>query len=50
MGKGDRRTRRGKIWHGTYGKFRLKPSKKRKLARLRAQQAAEGAGETSTGE
>nr|4ZER_1u Chain 1u, 30S ribosomal protein Thx [Thermus thermophilus HB8]4ZER_2u Chain 2u, 30S ribosomal protein Thx [Thermus thermophilus HB8]5F8K_1u Chain 1u, 30S ribosomal protein Thx [Thermus thermophilus HB8]5F8K_2u Chain 2u, 30S ribosomal protein Thx [Thermus thermophilus HB8]5FDU_1u Chain 1u, 30S ribosomal protein Thx [Thermus thermophilus HB8]5FDU_2u Chain 2u, 30S ribosomal protein Thx [Thermus thermophilus HB8]5FDV_1u Chain 1u, 30S ribosomal protein Thx [Thermus thermophilus HB8]5FDV_2u Cha len=21
-GKGDRRTRRGKIWRGTYGKYR----------------------------
>ncbi len=30
MGKGDRRTRRGKIWHGSYGKYRPKPKKKRK--------------------
>lgn len=28
MGKGDIRTRRGKIWRGTYGKTR--PSKKKK--------------------
>jgi len=28
MGKGDRRTRRGKIWRGTSGKYR--PKKKRK--------------------
>jgi len=28
MGKGDRRTKRGKIWRGTYGKFR--PRKKKK--------------------
>ncbi len=27
MGKGDRRTRRGKIWRGTYGKPR--PRKKK---------------------
>ncbi|WP_117237403.1 30S ribosomal protein THX [Thermus sediminis] len=27
MGKGDRRTRRGKIWRGTYGKYR--PRKRR---------------------
>jgi len=27
MGKGDRRTKRGKIWRGTYGKFR--PRKKK---------------------
>ncbi|TBH20918.1 30S ribosomal protein THX [Thermus thermamylovorans] len=24
MGKGDRRTRRGKVWRGTYGKYRLR--------------------------
>ncbi len=30
MGKGDRRSRRGKIWRGTYGKYRPKPSKVRK--------------------
>ncbi len=29
MGKGDIRTRRGKIWRGTYGKTR--PSKKKKV-------------------
>ncbi|WP_161541392.1 30S ribosomal protein THX [Rhodothermus marinus] len=28
MGKGDRRTRRGKIWRGTYGKYRPKKKKK----------------------
>ncbi|MDT7908502.1 MULTISPECIES: 30S ribosomal protein THX [Thermus] len=27
MGKGDRRTRRGKIWRGSYGKYR--PRKKK---------------------
>jgi 30S ribosomal protein S31 len=32
MGKGDRRTRRGKIWRGTYGKFRpRKPKNKHPL-------------------
>ncbi|WP_422880178.1 30S ribosomal protein THX [Methylomarinovum caldicuralii] len=31
MGKGDLRTRRGKIAQGTYGKTRLKPKKLRKL-------------------
>ena len=30
MGKGDRRTRRGKIWRGSYGKYRMRPKKKRK--------------------
>jgi 30S ribosomal protein S31 len=29
MGKGDRRTKRGKIWRGTYGKRRPKNSKKK---------------------
>jgi len=28
MGKGDRRTKRGKLWRGTYGKYR--PRKKKK--------------------
>ena len=28
MGKGDRRTKRGKIWRGTYGKRRPKNKKK----------------------
>ena len=27
MGKGDRRTKRGKIWRGTTGKSRLKKAK-----------------------
>jgi 30S ribosomal protein S31 len=27
MGKGDQRTRRGKIWRGTFGKRRPKKSK-----------------------
>ena len=29
MGKGDRRTKRGKIWRGSYGKFRQKKSNKK---------------------
>ena len=29
MGKGDQRTRRGKIWKGTYGKTRPKKKKKK---------------------
>jgi len=35
MGKGDRRTRRGKIWRGTYGVSR--PKKKKKKAKQQAQ-------------
>jgi len=31
MGKGDKRTRRGKIWKGTYGKYRPNPKKLRKM-------------------
>jgi 30S ribosomal protein S31 len=30
MGKGDLRTRRGKLWRGTHGNARPKASKKRK--------------------
>ncbi|MDA8137413.1 MAG: 30S ribosomal protein THX [Desulfobacteraceae bacterium] len=33
MGKGDRRTKRGKIWRGTTGNCRLKKSKKSKPAK-----------------
>lgn len=31
MGKGDLRTKRGKIFRGTFGKYRLKNSKKEKI-------------------
>jgi len=31
MGKGDKRTRRGKIWNGSFGKYRPNPKKKRKM-------------------
>jgi 30S ribosomal protein S31 len=36
MGKGDRRTRRGKLWRGTFG--RRRPKKKKKKGR-RAKEA-----------
>ncbi|MER3483127.1 MAG: 30S ribosomal protein THX [Meiothermus sp.] len=29
MGKGDRRTRRGKIWHGSFGKARPRKANKK---------------------
>ena len=29
MGKGDQRTKRGKIWKGTYGKTRPRKKKKK---------------------
>jgi ribosomal small subunit protein bTHX len=32
MGKGDKKTRRGKIVNKSYGVRRLKPKKKRKLS------------------
>ncbi|HMS51693.1 MAG: 30S ribosomal protein THX [Sphingobacteriales bacterium] len=32
MGKGDRRTRRGKIWNGSFGNSRPKKSKKQTSA------------------
>lgn len=35
MGKGDLRSRRGKLYRGTYGNTRPKPSKKRKLRRAK---------------
>ncbi|QXD14984.1 30S ribosomal protein THX [Rhodocaloribacter litoris] len=33
MGKGDKRTRRGKIWRGTFGKARPKKGKKKRRSR-----------------
>ncbi len=33
MGKGDRRTRRGKIWRGSHGNARPKPKKVKKQAK-----------------
>jgi 30S ribosomal protein S31 len=33
MGKGDRRTKRGKIFRGTFGKRRPKPQEERKKAK-----------------
>jgi len=42
MGKGDRRTRRGKLYRGTFGKSRPKdPAKRKKTA---SGSAASGAG------
>ncbi|MCX7984117.1 MAG: 30S ribosomal protein THX [Bacteroidetes bacterium] len=38
MGKGDQRTKRGKIFRGTYGKSR--PKKRKKRALKAAQQEA----------
>ncbi|MCB0548994.1 MAG: 30S ribosomal protein THX [Phaeodactylibacter sp.] len=29
MGKGDKKTKRGKIWRGSHGNTRPKPSKKK---------------------
>ncbi len=40
MGKGDRRTKRGKIVNGSYGKSRLKKSKARKNKREASKKAA----------
>jgi 30S ribosomal protein S31 len=36
MGKGDRKTRRGKIWRGTYGKTR---PRKKKVVKLEKKEA-----------
>ncbi len=40
MGKGDRRSKRGKIFRGTFGKRRPKPEKVRKQAKEAAAAAA----------
>ncbi len=29
LGKGDRKTKKGKIWRGTYGKYRARKKKKK---------------------
>ncbi len=33
MGKGDRKSRRGKLWRGSYGKRRPRPLKENKKQR-----------------
>ena len=40
MGKGDRRSKRGKIFRGTYGKRRPKPAEDRKKAKAAEAAAA----------
>lgn len=42
MGKGDVKSRKGKIWRGSYGNTRKSTSAKRKLARAKAKAAAAG--------
>ncbi len=39
MGKGDKRSKRGKIRRGTFGKRRPRPSKKRRLKKLAREKA-----------
>jgi ribosomal small subunit protein bTHX len=41
MGKGDARSKKGKIWRGSYGKTRLK-TEKRKGGKQGAKPAAKG--------
>ncbi|MBI4428219.1 MAG: 30S ribosomal protein THX [Ignavibacteriales bacterium] len=36
MGKGNRRSKRGKIWRGTYGKYR----RKKKISRKQTKKAS----------
>jgi 30S ribosomal protein S31 len=36
MGKGDKRSKRGKLFKGTFGKWRVKPQKKAKQAKAAA--------------
>ncbi len=33
MGRGDRKSRKGKLWRGSYGKRRPRPSKEREKRR-----------------
>jgi len=40
MGKGDKRTRRGKIYRGTFGKSRPRKAKKKKIKAPSKQKAA----------
>ncbi len=40
MGKGDKKTKRGKIWRGSYGKSR--PKKKKRPVGGEPKRAAEG--------
>jgi len=41
MGKGDKRSKRGKIRRGTFGKRRPRPSKKRRLRKLAREKTEE---------
>lgn len=43
MGKGDRRTKRGKIFRGTYGKWRPRKKKKNKVAQAAKPETTENA-------
>ncbi len=45
MGKGDRRTRRGKIWRGTYGVSRSKKKKKKAKQQAQSMQQSSPGGE-----
>ena len=40
MGKGDRRTKRGKRWRSAFGKYRMRPQKQRRKKRKVTQQKA----------
>jgi 30S ribosomal protein S31 len=43
MGKGDRRSKRGKIWRGTHGKRRLRKKKRiKKLAQAASSDKSKG--------
>lgn len=50
MGKGDRRTRRGKLYRGSFGKTRLKdPAKKKTAAGPAGSGGASGSARTGAG-
>lgn len=50
MGKGDLRTRRGKIFRGTYGKTRPRRKKKKEMAKEQASTTGEQSKESSASE
>lgn len=42
MGKGDKKSRKGKIWRGSYGKSRPRPGKLRKAKKEKEAKTAKG--------
>ena len=49
MGRGDIRTRKGKIWNSSFGNSRMTKKKLDRIARVAAAQAKAANAETTTG-